>query len=176
MKEIVLPKETVINRTGSGGIALLHYSLNYEHWEFRQETGEDRGRDCVLEYIDESIWCNYIIQGQVKGTKTPQSYLLKDGMHFSYPLEKKYINYALRSSNASVLFLCDLINELVYFLPIQDYFINNPEKYENLSNPKTESMNVHIPVSNIVTKYEDFELCQLAKATYFFNLGKVVKI
>ena len=176
MSKMVLPKDNQINRTGSGGIALLHYAIDYEYWEFRQETGEDRGRDCVLEYIDENNWHNHIIQGQVKGTKTPESYLLKDGKHFSYKLEKKYINYALRSSNASVLFFCDLKNDVVYYLPIQDYFIKNPDKYVNLLNAETETMKLHIPVSNIVRKNDDSELCRLANATYLFKDGKVVKI
>jgi|GEM_PF-1220081 hypothetical protein len=173
---MILPKENEINRIGSGGIALLHYSINYEHWEFRQETGEDRGRDCVLEYIDDNRWCNYIIQGQVKGTKKPEAYILKPGTHFSYKLEKKYVNYALRSSCASVLFLCDLKNDIVYYLPVQDYFIENSEKYANLLNNETESMMLHIPISNVVTKTDDAELCRLAKSTYLFRDGKVVRI
>ena len=130
----------------------------------------------MLEYIDENNWHNCIIQGQVKGTKTPESYLLKDGKHFSYKLEKKYINYALRSSNASVLFLCDLKNDIVYFLPIQDYFIENPDKYVNLANAETESMMLHIPIGNIVSRIDDSKLCKLANATYLFKDGKVVRI
>ena len=39
-----------------------------------------------------------------------------------------------------MLFLCDLKNDIVYYLQIQDYFIENPEKYSNLSNAETESI------------------------------------
>lgn len=75
---MVLPKDNQINRPESGRIALLYYAIDYEHWEFRQETDEDRGRDCVLEYIDENSRSNCIIQSQVKGIKMPEYYLLKE--------------------------------------------------------------------------------------------------
>ncbi len=171
-EQIILPRENEINRTGSGGVALLHYAIDYEHWEFRLETGEDRGRDCILEYIDDKRWGNHIIQGQVKGTKKPETYLLKDGVHFSYKLEKRYINYALRSPCASVLFLCDLKNDIVYYLAIQEYFIDNPEKYANLLDAQTEAMMVHIPISNIVNRTDDTDLRRLAMSTYLFRNGR----
>lgn len=173
---LLLPKEEEINRTGSGGMALLHYKLNYEHWEFRLETGVDRGRDCIIEYIMENEWHNNIIQCQVKGTKTPETYLLKNEDVFSYNLDKKYINYALGSTNASVLFLCDLKNEVVYYLPVQEFFINNPDKYINLRNTKTESLNVHIPVTCTVDKNNDIMLRKLSQTNYTLRDGVVYRV
>ena len=175
MSETIFPKETNdLEKTGRGGMALLHYSLNYNHWEYRQETGADKGRDCSLEYIEGAEWHNSCLRGQVKGTRTPNSYLLKSGTHFSYQLEKKTINYALRSKDAFILFLCDLTNEKVYYLPIQDYFINNPENYEKLEKD-TEKMNIRIPVANVLLRDDDEELVKLSYASYNYNNNKVYK-
>ncbi|MGM9639898.1 MAG: DUF4365 domain-containing protein [Faecousia sp.] len=176
MDTAVFPKESQLGRTGSGGIALIHFAFNYEHWEFRQETGADRGRDCSIEYIDGNEWQHNTLQGQVKGTKSPETYLLKNGTHFSYPLDKKTIYYALHSPEAFLLFLCDLKHNIVYYLPIQEYFINEPEKYENLENPDTIRMNLHIPVKNTVRRDDDAELIDLAKATYIYRNNRVQRV
>lgn len=173
MSSRVLPKENEnTEKTGRGGMALIHYTLNPDHWEFRLETGADKGRDCAFEYIDEnSEWHNGIIRCQVKGTKTPETYKISSG-DFSYPIEKKTINYALRSRDAFILFLCDLVNEKVYYLPIQDYFIKNPEEYKRLEKD-TKNMNLHIPVKNVVTRTEDAAIVLLANKAYSFTNGIV---
>ena len=88
--------------------------------------------------------------------------------------EKKTINYALRSKDAFILFLCDLTNEKVYYLPIQDYFINNPENYEKLEKD-TEKMNIRIPVANVLLRDDDEELVKLSYASYNYNNNKVYK-
>ena len=176
MPEIVLPKEVDIAKTGRGGMALVHSAFDYNHWEFRQETGADVGRDCTFEYIDENkTWNNDIIRGQVKGTEKPDSYKLVRKECFSYPLDRKTINYALRSKDAFLLFLCDLVNRKVYYLPIQDFFIKNETKYETLYEKNDGRMNLHIPTLNEVTS-DDSSLIQLAKSTYTFRYGRVYKI
>lgn len=175
--ETVLPKEADIEKTGRGGVALLHYAFNYDHWEFRQETGADKGRDCAFEYVDEeNSWHNGIIRGQVKGTKTPDSYRLKTKDCFSYNLDRKTINYALRSNDAFLLFLCDLVNEKVYYLPIQDYFIENESEYDTLEKKNDGGMMVHIPTANIVTRDDDSALVDLAQSSYCFREGRVCKV
>lgn len=176
MCEAVLPKENEINKTGRGGMALVHFRFNYDHWQFRQETGADCGRDCTIEYISDNEWHHDSIEGQVKGTKSPESYLLKDGNQFSYKLEKKTINYALRSSKAFLLLLCDLNSNTVYYLPIQEYFINNPDKYTKLENPATDSMKLRIPVEKTVCGDNDAELIALAKTTYVFRNNRVQRV
>ena len=173
----VLPRESDrdIENVGRGGLALVHYAFDYNHWEFRQETGADRGTDCILEYIDGKEWHHSVIKGQIKGTKIAEYYLLKSGEYFSFPLEKRTINYALRSNDSFLLFFSDLKNEIVYYLSIQDYFINNPDEYVRLEK-ETNSMNMWIPVVNIVRKDDDSDLVQLSKASYSFVSGRVQKI
>lgn len=93
-------------------------------------------------------------------------------MIFLIPLKKKTTNYALRSRDAFVLFLCDLLNEKVYYLPIQEYFIDNPEEYKRLEKD-TKNMNLHIPVKNVVTRAEDAAIVLLANKAYSFTNGTV---
>lgn len=83
---------------------------------------------------------------------------------FSYSMEKRTINYGLGSSNAFVLFLVDVTNETVYYLPIQDYFIANSKEFDRLENDN-ETMTIHIPCDNIVCD-EDFDLQEIAKSIY----------
>ena len=47
-----LPKDKqsgVISRTAR---QLVHSSFPAEHWDYREETGNDYGRDCTLELIE----------------------------------------------------------------------------------------------------------------------------
>ena len=110
-----LPKDDTkeINALGRGGMRLAHYAFNFECWEFRPGIGKDVGEDCVYEYIDDHIWHNRRIRAQVKGIRNPATYLVAKDTEFSYPLDKQFIEYALRSNEAFVLLLCDLLNEKV---------------------------------------------------------------
>jgi len=79
-------------------------------------------------------------------------------------METKTIMYGLGSSSAFVLFYVDNSNEIVYYLPIQDYFIANPNLFE-LLNSDQKTINVHIPLDNVVSE-DDFDLQQIAKSVY----------
>lgn len=153
---------------------LAHYAFNFECWEFRLGTGKDVGEDCVYEYIDEHAWHNGRIRAQVKGIRNPKTYLVAKGTEFSYQIKKHTIEYALRSKEAFVLLLCDLMNEKVYYLPLQDYFINNPEEYKRLRSD-TDSMKLRVPVSNIVDSAHNDELVALSNNSYVFRDDKVSK-
>ena len=69
----------------------------------------------------------------------------------------------------------DVETEMVYYLPIQDYFIANPALFDQLEQNERK-MSVHIPCDNLVFD-NDFELQQIAKRTYIGgpsrNLRKV---
>lgn len=74
----------------------------------------------------------------------------------SFPMDVKTINYGLGSSVAFVLFLVDVDEKEVYYLPLQDYFISNVSLF-NRSESNQDKMNLHIPCDNIVSD-NDFEL------------------
>ena len=82
----------------------------------------------------------------------------------SFPIDVKTVNYGLGSNVAFVLFVVDVDNEKVYYLPLQDYFIANPSEFDKLEKNK-EKINVHIPTCNLVDD-NDFELQQIAKSVY----------
>ena len=172
-----LPKDDSreINAIGRGGIRLAHYAFDFERWEFRLGTGKDVGEDCVFEYIDEHAWHNGRIRAQVKGIRNPKTYLVANDTEFSYPLDKSFVEYALRSNEAFILLLCDLMNEKAYYLPLQDYFISKPEEYTRLRSG-AGSMKLRVPVSNLVDDAHNEELVVLANNSYVFRDGKVSKI
>lgn len=155
------PKDCNGRIIGSAARQQVHAAFDALKWEYHEITGTDHGIDCTLELIENQEWHNHKIEGQIKGTINPQK--IKNG-DYSFSLDIKTINYGLSSSNAFVLFYVDVEASVVYYLPIQDYFIANPELFEKLNNNKS-SINVHIPCDNIVAD-DDFELQELAKAVY----------
>lgn len=161
-KMLRVPIDCEQRKTGSKARAIVHYKLNAEHWDYREETGNDYGRDCVIELSENNRWNNHKIEGQIKGTCKPA--LLKREKCFSFPMEIKTINYALGARSAFVLFYVDVEHEVVYYLPIQDYFIANKMLFDKLDTGQ-EKMNVHIPTDNILSN-GDFDLQEIAKSVY----------
>lgn len=157
-----LPKDREQRVIGSTARGLVHYKFPKEHWEYHEMTGADCGIDCLVELIEDEEYHNKKIEGQIKGTRSPNT--ISNGEFFSFPMELKTIRYGLGSSSAFVLFYVDNINEIVYYLPIQDYFISNPKLFDKLDT-KQKTMNVHIPADNIISE-DDYELQQIAKSVY----------
>ena len=85
-----LPIDTPQRKIGSKAVAILHYKIDADHWEFRQETGNDVGRDCTLELSENNEWPNHKIEGQIKGTEKNEP--LKKCTLISFPMEVKTIN------------------------------------------------------------------------------------
>ncbi len=157
-----LPKDCSARVIGSKARQQVHAAFDAEYWEFHEMTGTDHGIDCSLELIEDSKYNNDKIEGQIKGTNSLT--ILSSNNKISFPLETKTINYGLGCPNAYVLFCADVNNKIVYYLPLQDYFIANPKLFDKLEeNQKT--INVHIPCDNIVNT-NDFELKELAKSRY----------
>lgn len=116
-----LPKDCSARRIGSEARKLVHYKFSSERWEFHELTGKDNGLDCTLELVENEQFTNKKIEGQIKGTQNPHK--LKNENAFSFPIDVKTVNYGLESSNAYVLFYVSVEDEIVYYLPIQDYFM-----------------------------------------------------
>lgn len=157
-----LPKDCSARVIGAEARKLVHYIFPSEHWEYREQTGNDNGVDCTIELIEQEEWTNRKLEGQIKGTRNPNK--MKSKRCFSLPLDVKTITYGLGSAIAFVLFYVDVESEEVYYLPIQDYFIANPALFDQLENNESK-MSLHIPCDNLVSK-NDFELQQIAKSTY----------
>ena len=157
-----LPKDCSPRRIGAEARKLVHYRFSSENWEFHELTGNDNGLDCTVELVENEQFTNKKIEGQIKGVQKPHK--LKNENAFTFPMDVKTVNYGLGSSNAYVLFYVSIDDEIVYYFPIQDYFIANPSMYDRLEKNK-EKVNIHIPCDNIVSN-NDFDLQQIAKSVY----------
>jgi hypothetical protein len=158
----IFPKDDDKRRTGSKGRQIVHSILNMDHWEYKEETGSDVGRDCILELSENDEWHNHKIEGQIKGTAQPHE--VHDKKFISVQLKMKTINYALGSAHAFLLFLADTINQIVYYQPIQEYFIKNPELFDIVDTAQ-QNLNILIPKENFVTN-NDNDLQRLARTQY----------
>ena len=161
------PKDGDPRRIGSRAVAIVHYTFDSTHWEFRQETGNDVGRDCVVELIENDSWNNHKIEGQIKGAISIES--LKKCNETSLSIEVKTINYALGSSIPFVLLYVDVTKELVYYLVLQDYFIAHKDLFKKLDGTQ-EKLNIRIPLTNILNE-SDEELTSVARITFVDGPG-----
>lgn len=156
------PQDTLARKVGSKGCQILHGILDTDHWEYKQETGNDVGRDCILELSENNQWRNHKLEGQIKGRQTLKE--IDNNAYISFQMQIKTINYALQSPIAFVLFLVDTKNEIVYYQPIQEYVIANPELLRKLSSEQ-KTIAIHIPKTQVLPD-DDGILQELARKMY----------
>lgn len=157
-----LPKDCPARVIGSEARKLVHSAFSCQRWEYREVTGVDNGVDCTIELIEDEQWTNKKLECQIKGTINLK--VLKGEEHISFSMEIKTINYGLSCSNTFILFCVDVVQEKVYYLALQDYFISNRELFDRLENNKSE-VTLHIPIKNVVSD-EDSDLCKHVKKLY----------
>ena len=116
------------------------------------------------------------LEGSRKRTKGSSHLKFGNADSFSYALPVKTANYAVECSQPFVLFVVDLISATAYYLPLQDYFIANRDKYEKLK-VNTSTISVRIPTRNTVS-YADDDLVVVAKSCYYFdsNRDMIIKV
>jgi len=168
----IVPIDTPQRKIGSRAVAIVHYYMDSNHWEFRQETGNDVGRDCTFELSENDEWLNHKIEGQIKGTKKFEPLKTKNNV-VSFSMEVKTINYALRSHCPFVLFYVDVSKENVYYLPIQEYFIDHPDLFAKLDGSQ-DKMSLRIPLENLLNQ-SDERLMDIARITYLDGPGSSLK-
>ena len=166
----ILPKDCSAREVATRARSLVVYKLNAKKWEWHEQTGIDHGTDMIIELAENDTFSNKKIEIQIKGRKSIS--FLKTG-EISFNLDVKNINYALGSSNAFVVFLVDVIAEIVYYIPIQDYFIANKDKFLAAENNKS-TVNIHIDPDNVLSD-EDNELCEIAKSVYVDGPGSLLR-
>ncbi len=156
------PKDCEERRIGTKAKIIAFNSFNVDHWDPKELTGNDVGIDCIVELSENDEWHNKKLECQIKGTKKPN--ILKNGVELSYALEVKTINYALSSHVPFIFILVDVNKKISYYLPLQQYFIDNPKLIAKLTNKST--VNVHIDIDKQINEY-DFDLQKLAHKAYF---------
>ena len=167
---MIYPKDGLERKNASKARSIVHYKLNADNWEYKEETGKDVGRDCIIELSENNEWRNHKIEGQIKGRSSINKLCNGD---ITFPFEVKTINYALSSSIPFVLFLADITKEIVYYLPIQKYFLENPQEYKK-AKKEQGTINVHISPACTLPEDED-NLIKIATLTYNPNIFKEKK-
>ena len=161
------PKDCSARKIGSRGRQLVHSLIDTDHWEYHEESGNDFGRDCVIELSENGEWRNHKLEGQIKGTTNIQK--ICDGQFVSFSIETKTISYALETPIPFILFVADTINNVVYYQCVQDYFISNNELCKKLENQDT--LTIRIPIEQTVTR-NDHNLQELAKIRFYLEPRK----
>ena len=163
------PKDDEKRKTGSRGRAIVHFQIDSEHWDYREETGNDYGRDCIIELSENDEWHNHKVEGQIKGTGSIKK--IDDGAYISFPMPVRTIEYALGTPTAFVLFVADTKTNDVYYQCVQDYFIENKKLFERL---EQGTINIRIPVSQNLVLGDD-TLQELARVTFVDGPGQSLK-
>lgn len=159
----IFPKDNNTRKIASRARQLVHSKINVEHWEFKEETGNDVGRDCILELSEDNQWRNHKVEGQIKGTTVPK-YILED-KYISFSLEAKTLNYAINSNIPFILFVVDINKEIVYYQCIQDYYHENKREIDSKLGSGQESCSIRISIrSNL--NFDDSYLQTIAKKNY----------
>lgn len=161
------PIDTKGRKIGSRGRQLLHASINVEHWEYKEETGNDVGRDCILELSEHDQWLNHKVEGQIKATTKPDFIFGKQFLSIS--IEVKTLRYALGSPIAFVLFVVDVNTKKIYYICLQDYFIADKSLMKKLDTEQ-KTHNVRVPVNNVLND-NDEHLQELARRTYLGSIS-----
>lgn len=162
------PKDDEKRKTGSRGRGIVHFKLDADHWDYREETGNDYGRDCVAELSENDEWLNHKVEGQIKGTASPKFV----GDDVSFPMPVKTIEYALGTSTSFILFVVDTTKNDVYYQCVQQYFIDHKELFDKLDQ---QTINIHIPISQNLS-VDDTLLQNWARATFVDGPGKSLKL
>ena len=58
------PKDDEKRKTSSNGRAIVHFMLDADHWDYKEETVNDYGRDCIVELSEKDEWLNHKVEGQ----------------------------------------------------------------------------------------------------------------
>ena len=148
---------------------LLFYRLNAKVWAPNGSDKTDHGMDYGFEYIDDGQYKGYRLYSQIKSTE----HLNKSENYVSFDLKVKTAAYAISSAQPFVLFVVDLVNDVVYYVCLQDFFIENPESLLAVETNKS-TVRIKLPLKQIVTR-ETVGLQEVAKSQYSFTNGVLKK-
>jgi len=147
----------------------LFYKLNSDLWAPNGSDQTDHGMDYGFEYIEDNQYKGYRIYSQIKSTEHLE--ISKNQVLFD--LKVITAAYAIASAQPFVLFVIDLIEDIAYFVCLQDYFIEHPNEVLAIENNKS-TVRIKIPVDQVVNR-ETTRLQEIAKSQYSFANGKISK-
>ena len=158
----VYPQDTPQKRNERKSFKIFLPLLDSDYWEHLGSDNNDHGVDHSFEYIENGEYKGYRILCQLKSRTKPEINK-KNQIIFDFPV--KTANYAVGCPQPFVFFFIDLTTHDAYYLPLQDFFIANPDKMKALEKNK-ETIRVFIPIDN---RLDDPELIEVAKAQYIFD-------
>lgn len=159
------PQDTIEKLKERESFQIFFSLIDVKTWEYIGSDHNDHGVDYSFEYIEEKQYKGYRILAQLKSSNQDLK-INNNKICFDFPV--KTANYAVTCAQPFIFFFVDLKNRMVYYLPIQDYFIANPSKMEKLEK-NTESIRLFIPLENTI---DNENLKEVAKAQYSFDEEK----
>lgn len=157
----VYPQDTYERRQERKSFQILFPLMAAEFWDYLGSDRNDHGVDHAFELIENELFKGYRILSQVKSRTAPE--MRKDHYVLDFPV--KTANYAVGCSQPFFLFFVNLTTREAFYLPLQEYFLNNPKKLDALEKNKS-TIRVFIPVENMV---DNKAMRQFAKAQYSYN-------
>jgi hypothetical protein len=138
-------------------------------WAPNGSDHTDHGMDYGFEYIEDGQYKGFRIYSQIKSTE----HINKSEKYVSFDLNVKTAAYAISSAQPFVLFIVDLVEDVAYYICLQDFFINNPASLKAVSNNKS-TVRIKVPLTLTVTR-ETIGLQEVAKSQYSFTKGTLMK-
>lgn len=163
------PQDTEEFKKERKSYQLLFYRLNADVWAPNGSDNTDHGMDYGFEYIENGNYKGYRILSQIKSTE----HIIKSKKSVSFDLKVITAAYAISSAQPFVLFVVDLIADVIYYICLQDFFIDNPASLKAVGNNKSK-VRIKIPLDYIVTR-ETIGLQEVAKSQYSFTNGTLRK-
>lgn len=161
------PADSESRRIDSRACAIVHYTIDSSHWEYRLASGRDFGCDAVLELSENNYWTGGRVRLQIKGTRNIERYLVNKNSEISFPLSVDTLNYTISSPESFLLLVVDVESESVYFCELHDYLKAHDDLAEKMESQKT--INIRFPCANVLISDHDFELQTMAKRCFVSN-------
>ena len=124
------PQDTEEFKKERKSYQLLFYRLNADVWAPNGSDNTDHGMDYGFEYIENGNYKGYRILSQIKSTE----HIIKSKKSVSFDLKVITAAYAISSAQPFVLFVVDLIADVIYYICLQDFFIDNPASLKAVGN------------------------------------------
>lgn len=156
------PKDTPEKKKERRSVQIFRSALNTDCWEEIGFDHYDHGIDYTYEFIEDgSVYKGNRILCQIKGTSKTER---KNGfIKFDFPV--KTASYACTCTQPFFFILVDLSSQEIFYLLMQLYFIDNPERYKKLS---INGSNVRVKVS-VSSRLDDDNFRKYSKYRFTFD-------
>ncbi len=107
----------------------------------------DYGEDLFVRIFSQNTATQYSFFVQAKATDHIEDYIHKDGKHLSYPIKLDHAKYWGKFWEPVIITIWDAKSNTTYWQVVQDFL-----EEKKLDKTRRKTINIEIPVSNILTK------------------------